>query len=127
MLIPYKDLEGGDAAFKSDAFVRMRQTYGDFEPEGAVSIRVVSRRIFAGGAPDDLLAGLSPAVKLATLTTPVGLPVWVASDRIEQVRPASAALHHPDAKAVVVLSVKDEVTIEQQVRETVAEVAQATA
>ena len=125
-LIHYSDLAGETAAFNSDNFIRLRPTHGDSEPTEAVTIRTDKKRFHSKSSPDELVTQLSAVTDMVQLTTPVGIPVWIAKDRLIDVVPTSANLHHPEAKSVLTLHVKNEPTngppIDQQVRETVEEV-----
>ncbi|MEM9549633.1 MAG: hypothetical protein AAGA05_00575 [Pseudomonadota bacterium] len=121
-LIAYTDLNGGAAAFNSDAFVRMRPTHGDSEPRDALTIRVDTKRLHASDAPDELAAALRASVTLVSLRTPNDLPVWINAARLDSVTAALSSIHHPSAQSVVTLAIRGGPAIEQQVRETVAEV-----
>lgn len=124
-LIQFQDLAGGNAAFNSNAFVRIRPSHGETEPTDAVMIRTDRKRLFASDDIEDLVHKIGNASDLVKLTTPNGLNVWLSSERVEIVVAAAPNLHHPEANAVVTLTVIGGPSIDQQVRETVEQVGDA--
>ncbi|WP_170582143.1 hypothetical protein [Ruegeria arenilitoris] len=121
-MIHYKDLSGSPAAFNADSFIRARQSYGESEPDGAITIRTDKSKFHASSKLAEICEQFDTAISLMSLTAPTGLVVWIAKDRLIDVTEALPTLHHPNAKSVLTLLVKDGPTIIQQVQETVEEV-----
>lgn len=124
-LIQFQDLAGGTAAFNSNAFLRIRPSHGDAEPVEAVMIQTDRKRLYATDPIATLIEKIGTALGIVSLTTPNGLGVWLAAERIETVVATTPPHHHPLANSVITLNVMGSPSIDQQVRETVVEVGDA--
>jgi hypothetical protein len=113
------NMPGGDIEAVSPAELQwMRQAF-EHEFAGTVMLRIASGRIFSVESLDDLRRKFSAdGAGLANFTPPEGDLVNVVNARnVREVEPANAALHHPQARAVLKFGAR----LSLAVRETVAE------
>jgi len=120
MLIDTKDLNGSTIAINTSKVIRLRKNYGHAEPKKSVTLDLKGKRIYVSDKLPDLVDRIREHEPLAELTTPVGTQIFVAADRVVDVRKPSDINDHPNAKAVVSLHVNQKTVVDQQVAETVA-------
>ena len=122
MLIDAKDLQGSKIALNTKKVVRLRNSYGAIEPKNSVKLDLEGKQIFVSDKIEGLVKRIRKHERLAKLTTPVGIAVYVAADRVVDVHEPSEADDHPNAKAVVSIDINQKATIDQQVKEKVEKV-----
>ncbi len=120
MLINAKDLSSSTIAINTSKVIRLRKKYGPAEPKKSVTLDLEGTRISVSGKLADLVDRIREHEPLAGLTTPVGTAIFVAADRVVDIRKPSDINHHPNAKAVISLHVSQKTIVDQQVTETVA-------
>lgn len=99
MMVEVSDLSGNKAFINSETLIRIRPSFGDYEPPETALIDFVSDRIFTGMTLGEVSARFSPFARLAKLRSPADTPVLLNADAIAAVKAPNPILHHPNARS----------------------------
>lgn len=102
MLIDVNVAGNQTSSVDSRCIIRIRPSFGDYEPTNTVFIDYVSGVVYSIENIEAIREKFSPHVRLAGLHSPIGTRVFLNADGIAAIKPPHPDLHHDRARSIAI-------------------------
>lgn len=96
-----RTIGGNVLSLKREEIWRMRRSMTESEPKGAWVLDYGARRFFVKNSVTDIGRLFGGRIRFAEFKAPNGKPVYIAVDRIDEIKKSDAGQHHPKTRCII--------------------------